>query len=619
MVYNARMDGIKDIKNVAVIAHVDHGKTTLVDAMLKQTHTFRDNQEEMGQERIMDSNDLEREKGITILSKNTSVFYKQVKINIIDTPGHADFGGEVERVMNMADGALLIVDAAEGVMPQTRFVLKEAFAAGLKIIVVINKIDRKDAEVKRVLTEVEDLFLNLAVSEDQLDYQIIYAIGREGKTFEKMPETAETKGNTSPLFETILETVPSSIKDGEEKLTMMVSAFEKNDYLGKLAVGRVRSGKIAKDDRIKLIDSDDSEVGKFKIEKMYVNEGLEKIETDEAGSGEIVYLAGINEIKIGQTIADLTIEKAMETIKVSEPTLKAGFGANSSQFASKEAKFLTSRQLIERLREEVETDLGLKIEEDKNDPSKVVVAGRGELHLAILIERLRRAGYAMEVGKPEVILKEINGTMCEPWEEMTILVGKDFVGAVSGEVGRRRGQLLEMVEDSQGGVKMIYKISEENALGLRSVLMSKTKGEALVSFIFLGFEAKVEKTGTSRNGVMIASESGKALPYGLNLAQKRGITFVDPREEVYGGQVVGLRPVNGDLEINVCKGKQLTNMRASGNDEATVLSPPVKYSLEEALDFIENDELLDVTPEALRMRKKLLSKTDRVRQVRRNK
>jgi len=456
----------------------------------------------------------------------------------------------------------------------------------------------------------------LAVSEDQLDYKVIYAIGRDGKTFEKMPESDDDKADTSSLFEAILDQVPSSIRNKDEPFTMMVSSFEKNKYLGKLAVGRVNSGEIRKGERVKLIDVNGEEAGKFEIERLYVNEGLEKVETEEAGSGEIVYLAGIDQIKIGQTIADVSVLKPLASINISEPTIKVSFGANTGQFASKEAKFLTSRQLIERLKEEIEIDLGLKLEEDKNDPSRVVVAGRGELHLAILIERLRRQDYAMEVSKPEVILKEINGVICEPWEEMTILVNKDFVGVVSGEVGKRRGQLLEMTE-KVGEVKMVYKISEENALGLRSVLMTKTKGQALISFIFLGFELRSEILESVRNGAMVASETGKALPYGLSLAQKRGVTFVEPREEVYEGQIVGLRPVGGDLEINVCKGKQLTNMRSVSSDEAVTLSPAIKYSLEEALDFIESDELLDITPKALRLRKKLLSKLERVRAERR--
>jgi len=606
----------KDIKNVAVIAHVDHGKTTLVDAMLKQTNTFRANQEEMGQERLLDTNDLEREKGITILSKNTSIFYKDVRINIIDTPGHADFGGEVERVMNMADGALLIVDAAEGPMPQTKFVLKKAFEAGLKIIVVINKIDRKDADVPRVINEIDDLFLNLATNEASLDFPIIYAVGREGKSFKTMPGDGEKMGNISPLLGAILKNVPSSIKDKEKPFAMMVSSFERNEYLGKLAVGRVGSGKVKKGSWVKLIEPAGDTTGKFKVEKIYVDDGLEKVEVEEAGSGEIIYLAGADNLSIGQTMADNQVKKPLMTINVSEPTIKAGFGANSGMFASQESKFLTSRQLIEKLRQEAETDLGLKLEENENDPSKITVVGRGELHLAILIERLRRQGYAMEVGKPEVVLKKIDGIVCEPWEEMTVLVSKDFVGTVSAEVGKRQGQMIKMSEDKQGGTKMIYKISEQNALGLRSSLMNQTKGQVLLSFVFLGFEPKQEKQKSDRNGVMIAFTSGKALPFGLNLAQKRGTTFVEPREEIYEGQIVGMRPVSGDLEINPCKGKQLTNMRAAGSDEAIILSPAVKYSLEESLDFIESDELIDVTPKAIRLRKRLLSKLDRARSKR---
>ena len=611
------MPKVRDMKNIAVIAHVDHGKTTLVDAMLKQTHTFRENQEEMGQEKLLDTNDLEREKGITILSKNTSIFYKDVKINIIDTPGHADFGGEVERVVNMADGALLIIDAAEGPMPQTKFVLKKAFEAGLKIIVVINKIDRKDADVPRVVGEIEDLFLSLAINEENLDFPIVYAVGREGKCFKTMPPSWKEEANINPLLESILKNVPSSIKDSEELFTMVVSSFERNEYLGKLAVGRINSGKVKKGSRVKLMETTGKASGRFKVERIYVNEGLEKVEVEEAGSGEIVYLAGTDNLKIGQTMADNEVKEALALIEVEEPTIKASFGSNSSVFTSREAKFLTSRQLIEKLKEEAETDLGLKLEENEKDPSRIMVAGRGELHLAILIERLRRQGYAMEVGKPEVVLKEINGIICEPCEEMTVLVSKDFAGTVRAEVGKRRGQLVNMSEDKQGNTKMIYKISEQNALGLRSSLMNQTKGQVLLSFIFSGFEPKKEKQQSDRSGVMIAFKSGKALPYGLNLAQKRGTTFVEPKEEIYEGQIVGIRPVSGDLEINPCKGKQLTNMRAAGSDEAIILSPAVKYSLEEALDFIEDDEMIDVTPKAIRLRKRFLSKLDRAKNKRR--
>jgi len=607
------------IRNVAVIAHVDHGKTTLVDALLKQTHTFRENEAEMNVDRIMDSNDLEREKGITILSKNTSVFYKDTKINIIDTPGHADFGGEVERVLNMADGALLIVDAAEGPLSQTKFVLKRALDYGLKVILVINKIDRKDADVKKVVSDAENLFLSLASDPELLDFPIIYAIGRDGKTYFEMPESLDAPGDTTPLFETIIKTLPSSCKDIDKPFQMLVSAFEKNGYLGRLAVGRVNQGTIKKGQYVSLVNSNQQVAGNFKIERMYVNEGMNKVEAEEVQSGEIAYLAGISEIEIGQTLTSPQFQVALPTIEVAEPTLKASFGPNTSVFAREESRFLTSRELKERLVEEVETNLGLKMEPDLTDSIRVLVSGRGELHLAILVEKLRREGYAMEVGKPEVILKTINGKVHEPFSELTILTPDEYVGTITSELGKRKAQMLDMSTDDRAGTKMIYKISEKNALGLRSALMTETKGQVSVSFLTLGYEPKQEETPRIRNGVLIASESGKALSFGIDLAQKRGVTFIGPTEGVYEGQIVGFRPVQGDLEINICKGKQLTNMRSSGNDDAIALAPPVRYSIEESLDFIESDELIDITPKTIRLRKRWLTKVDRVRAERKEK
>ena len=607
------MSKFRDVRNVAVIAHVDHGKTTLVDAMLKQTHTFRDNQEEMGIDRIMDSNDLEREKGITILSKNTSVFYKDVKINIIDTPGHADFGGEVERVLNMADGVLLIVDAAEGPLSQTKFVLKRALDYGLKVILVINKIDRKDARVKEVLTDTENLFLSLAADLDLLDFPIIYAVGRDGKTWREMPVNFEQAGDTSPLFETIIDYFPSAIKSVDKPFQMLISAFEKNEYLGRLAVGRINQGIIKKGSYVSLVKPDQKVIGNYKVERMYVNEGISKVEVDTAESGEVIYLAGINELEIGQTVTSPNFQVALPAIIVAEPTIKASFGPNTSMFARDESKYLTSRELKNRLREEVETNLGLKIEDDPDDSIRVLMSGRGELHLAILIEKLRREGYAMEAGKPEVIYKTIDGKLCEPYNELTILTPEDYVGVITAELGKRKAQMLDMVTDQKGNIKMSYKISEKNGLGLRSALMTETKGQVSINTILLGYEAKGEDIPRCRNGVMIASESGKALSFGLDLAQKRGVTFVNPTEPVYEGQICGVRPVVGDLEINVCKGKQLTNMRSSGNDEAIILAPAVKYSIEESLDFINSDELIDVTTKSVRLRKRYLAKVDRVR------
>jgi GTP-binding protein len=612
------MPKFTDIRNIAVIAHVDHGKTTLVDAMLKQTHSFRDNQAEMNIDRIMDSNDLEREKGITILSKNTSVFYKNTKINVIDTPGHADFGGEVERVLNMADGVLLIVDAAEGPLSQTKFVLKRALDYKLKVILVINKIDRKDQRVKEVVMDTENLFLSLADDPELLDFPIIYAIGRDGKTFLEMPESMEVPGDMTPLFETILARIPNAEKDESKPFQMLVSAFEKNEYLGRLALGRISQGVVKKGDFISLVKPDQKVIGNFKVEKMYVNEGINKVEVQDASSGEIVYLSGISEIEIGQTLTSPNYQVALPTIEVAEPTLKASFGPNTAMFARDESRFLTSRELKERLREEVEANLGLKIEDDPNDSIRMLVSGRGELHLAILIEKLRREGYAMEVGKPEVIFKTIDGKVHEPFNELIIITPDEYVGTITSELGKRKAEMLDMQTDEKFGTRMTYKISERNALGLRSVLMTETKGTVSLNFLFLGYEPKMEENKKERNGVLIAFESGKALSFGLDLAQKRGITFISPTEMVYEGQIVGLRPLIGDLEINICKGKQLTNMRSAGNDDGIVLAPAVKYSIEEALDFINSDEFIDVTPKTVRLRKKLLSKIDRVRAERKN-
>jgi GTP-binding protein len=607
------MPKFTDIRNIAVIAHVDHGKTTLVDAMLKQTHSFRDNQAEMNIDRIMDSNDLEREKGITILSKNTSVFYKNTKINVIDTPGHADFGGEVERVLNMADGVLLIVDAAEGPLSQTKFVLKRALDYKLKVILVINKIDRKDERVKEVVADTENLFLSLADDLDLLDFPIIYAIGRDGKTFLEMPESMDKPGDMTPLFETILKYIPNAETNQDKPFQMLVSAFEKNEYLGRLALGRINQGVVNKGDFISLVKPDQKVLGNFKVEKMYVNEGINKIDVTSASAGEVVYLSGISAIEIGQTLTSVNYQVALPTIEVAEPTLKASFGPNTGMFARDESKFLTSRELKERLRQEVETNLGLKIEDDPNDSIRVLVSGRGEMHLAILIEKLRREGYAMEVGKPEVILKTISGKVCEPINELTIITPDEYVGTITSELGKRKAEMLDMQTDEKMGTKMTYRISERNGLGLRSVLMTETKGMVSLNTLFLGYEPKQEENKKERNGVLISFESGKALSYGLDLAQKRGIIFINPNEQVYEGEIVGFRPVTDDLELNICKGKHLTNTRSAGNDDNIVLAPAVKYSIEESLDFINSDELIDITPKNIRLRKKILTKVDRVR------
>ncbi|HLD35037.1 MAG TPA: GTP-binding protein, partial [Patescibacteria group bacterium] len=440
-----------NIRNIAIIAHVDHGKSTLVDNLLKQSDTDLGKVGE--QEHIMDSNELEQERGITIFSKNAAAVYNDTKINIIDTPGHADFGGEVERVLNMADGALLIVDAAEGPLSQTKFVLKKALEFGLKIILVINKIDRKDARVADVIRDTENLFLTVVNDDDLLDFPVIYAIGRDGKTFDKMPDSMEEKGDTTPLFEKILSYIPSARVKVDKPLQMQISAFDKNEYLGNLALGRISQGRVRKNDFVSLITPAQKLVGNYRIEKMYVNEGIKKVEAMEAESGEIVYLAGISDIKIGETITDPHYQVAISSIEISEPTIKASFGPNTSVFARDEAKFLTSRELKERLHEEVETNLGMKVEDDKTDSIRMIVAGRGELHLAILIEKLRREGYAMEVGKPEVIFKTVEGKTLEPFSEVTIIVPDNFVGVVTTEMGKRKAQMLDMVSDEKMGTK----------------------------------------------------------------------------------------------------------------------------------------------------------------------
>ncbi len=599
---------ISDIRNIAIIAHVDHGKTTLVDGMLKQTHEFRENQAEMQQTTILDSNALEREKGITILAKNTAVFYKGVKINIIDTPGHADFGGEVERVLNMADAALLIVDAAEGPLPQTKFVLQKALHTGLKIILVINKIDKKDARVNEVLAESEELFLKLATNTQHLDFPVIYAVGRDGKAFDRCPEiyNPNAPGDLTPLFDLILKEVPNAVTGTEEPLQMLISTLDFDNHLGKLGIGRIRRGKIFKGQRVVQL-TPEKILGTFVIEKLYTSHGIVREEIDEAGSGDIITLAGVKDIEIGQTICDPAVPLALPTITVEEPTLKITIGANTSPFAGREGKFVTSRQIGERLTREKETNLGLRINEIGGGIFEV--AGRGELHLAILIETMRREGYEMEVSKPQVILK--NGL--EPYDEVAIEVPDEYVGEITSEMGKRRGEMLDMKADGKGDTKMVYKISQRNMIGARNTLLTATRGTAVLNNVFAGYDQPGPVIGDLRNGVLTAFETGKALAYSLEAAQQRGVTFIEPNEEVYEGMIVGLNNRENDIDMNVTKGKHLTNTRSANKDIRTILTPAYKMSLEQALDFIEDDELLEVTPQSLRMRKKLLNKIDRIR------
>ncbi len=599
------------IKNVAIIAHVDHGKTTLVDAMLKQTHTFRENQEEMGQTLILDSNELEKEKGITILSKNTSVFFKETKINIIDTPGHADFGGEVERVLNMASGAILLVDAVEGPLPQTKFVLKKALEAKLKIILVINKIDKKDARPEEVVRDVENLFLELAEHEEAFNFVTLYAVGRDGKAFFDLPKhySQETKGDLSPLFETIVKNIPNSAVNEDKPFQMLVSTLDYDNYVGKLCIGRISQGTLTKGQSVALVENNETK-GTYKVQKLYTSVGLEKQEVEKVTSGDIVALAGIPELSIGQTVTDPSFPQSLPTIKIEEPILKISIGPNTSPLSGKEGKFCTSRQIKERLKKERETNLGLKIEEER-DGINYIVAGRGELHLAILIETMRREGFEMQIGKPQVITKTIDGKVHEPFEEVTIDVNKDYLGVVTEELGNRKAEMIDMGLVNDSDTRLVYKISSQNLIGIRSSLLAKTRGTITISTFFLGYFPKISRADLKRGGALIATQPGKSLSYGLANAQDRGTLFIGPDEDVYEGMVVGVNPREEDIEVNVCKAKKQTNVRSENADIAVILTPPQRPDLEQALDFIAEDELLEVTPKSLRIRKIFLSAVER--------
>lgn len=596
----------KDIRNIAVIAHVDHGKTTLVDALLKQTHTFRENQEEMQITQIMDSNELERERGITILAKNCAINYKGTKINIIDTPGHADFSGEVERTLGMADGALLIVDAQEGPMPQTRFVLKKALELGLKIIVVMNKIDKKFARIPEALSEVETLFLELASKESQLEFPVVYAVGRKGVAYDSIPLNPE-EGNITPLLDAIVKYIPKSqTKNGVFK--MVATSIDYEEHLGRLIIGKVYQGKIKKGMKV-IVTGKPGKI--YKVEKLWVYDGINKKETDEIESGDIACFAGVSDIKIGDTISDPSDSTSLPGVTISEPTLHMTLGPNTSPFSGREGKFSTSRQLEERLIKELESNLSLRVEKQGN--GKFIISGRGELHLSILLETLRREGYEMEVGKPEVITKKIDSEIVEPVEEVSIIIPPEFVGAISEEMGKRFAMLSRMGPLSTGETELLYTAPTRVLLGLRTSLLTLTKGTSVYNSIFSGYEKLGKPLPKLRRGVLIADQGGEALAYGLQNAEERGITFIEPATKVYEGMIVGINAKDEDISMNVCKGKKLTNMRSKSSDGEIQLTPPTKLSLEQCLDFLEGDELLEITPSSLRLRKKILSALDRKR------
>ncbi|MDO5787071.1 MAG: translational GTPase TypA [Phascolarctobacterium sp.] len=592
-----------DIRNIAIIAHVDHGKTTLVDAMLKQSGVFRAN--EHVEERVMDSNDLERERGITILSKNTAVMHDGVKINILDTPGHADFGGEVERVLNMVDGVLLLVDAYEGPMPQTKYVLRKALEAHLKPIVVINKIDRPDQRVEEVVDEVLDLFIELNADEDQLEFPVVYASARNGIAKLSMEDESN---NLEPLFKVILENIPAPDVDTEAPLQMLVNTLDYDNFIGRIVVGRVMRGTIHNGETIALMNEDKIRPGK--IGRLYAYQGLKRVEVEEAKAGDIVALMGLQDAEIGETIADKDNPEALKGIKIDEPTLSMVFYVNNSPFAGKEGEYVTSRHIRDRLFKEAETNVALRVEET-DSPDAYKVSGRGELHLSILIETMRREGFELQVGKPKVIMhRDETGTLQEPMEALTIDVPQDYMGAVMEGLGLRKAELQNMTEMA-GYLRMEFKIPARGLIGFRNQFLTDTKGNGIMNHVFAGYEDyKGEIPGRTR-GSLVAFESGETTSYGIGNAQERGTMFVIPAEKIYEGQLVGENSREDDMDVNPCKKKHVSNMRASGSDEAIRLIPPRTFSLEQALEHINEDELVEVTPKSIRMRKKVLNRLER--------
>ena len=602
------MENSQKIRNIAIIAHVDHGKTTMVDGLLKQSKTFRDNQAEMSQDLIMDSGDQEHERGITITAKQTSIFYGDYKINIIDTPGHADFSGEVERTLNMADGVLLIVDAQEGPMPQTKFVLSKSLELGLRPVVIINKIDKPSRRINEVLDEVSDLFLELAISDDQLQYSVYYAIGRDGKAWEKMPDNPSEHADLTPIFNAIIEDIPAP-KVEQGSFQMLVTSLQYDSFLGKYAIGRVARGNAKPGMQIALMKRGDQTIN-GRIDKIFGYRGLNREELQEAVAGDIVALTGIAEAHIGDTVADKQSPEALPTIDIESPTLSMYLGPNTSPMKGREGEFTTSRQIGDRLSREIETNVSLRVEENGIG---FTVSGRGELHLSVLIETMRREGYEFEVGRPRVVTAMIDGIEQEPVEELLIETGSEFIGAISQELGARRAEMRGQETTSSGSVRLTYILPTRALIGLRNVLLTATKGTVIMNSLPHGYQPLSGKLPRTRNGVLIAFEAGITTPYALQAAEARGELLVGAGTEVYAGMIVGIYNRQDDLEINVCRAKQLTNMRSKSSDGSVQLTPFTDFSLEQCLDFIEDDELLEVTPKNLRLRKRYLDSNERKR------
>lgn len=595
------------IRNIAIIAHVDHGKTTLVDKLLQQSGTYRDN--EAVQERVMDSNDLERERGITILAKNTAITYKDHLINIVDTPGHADFGGEVERIMKMVDGVLLVVDAFEGCMPQTKFVLRKALAHNLTPIVVVNKIDRPNARPAEVIDEVLDLFIELDANEEQLEFPVVYASALNG-TSSLDPEKQDE--NMQALYNTIIEHIPAPTEDPEEPLQFLVTLLDYNEYLGRIAIGRVNRGKIRQGQPVTVINRE-GQLKQARVEKLFGFQGLKRIERDEAAAGDIIAIAGIKEINIGETIADPAKPEALPVLHIDEPTLQMTFLVNNSPFAGREGKWITSRKIRERLFKELETDVSLKVDET-DSPDAFVVSGRGELHLGILIENMRREGYELQVSKPEVIIREIDGQKSEPMERLLIDVPEESTGAVMESLGSRKAEMVNMVNHGNGNVRLEFIIPARGLIGYRTQFLTLTRGYGIMNHAFDHYGPYVgSQVGGRHQGVLVSTESGSSTLYGILSVEDRGTLFVTPGTEVYEGMIVGEHTRDNDIVVNICKEKALTNVRSATKDETVKMKTPRLFSMEQALEYLNDDEYCEITPKSIRLRKKILNKSERER------
>ncbi|PWA13369.1 translational GTPase TypA [Pueribacillus theae] len=605
----------EDLRNIAIIAHVDHGKTTLVDQLLKQSGTFRENEDVA--ERVMDSNDLERERGITILAKNTAIQYKDKKINIMDTPGHADFGGEVERIMKMVDGVLLIVDAYEGCMPQTRFVLKKALEQKLIPIVVVNKIDRPFTRPAEVVDEVLDLFIDLGAEEEQLDFPVIYASGING-TASLDPDPDKQEDSLTILFETIIEKIPAPVENSDEPLQFQVTMLDYNDYLGRIGIGRVFRGKISVGQQVALMKLDGT-AKQFRVTKLFGFHGLKRMEINEAKAGDLIAVSGMEEINVGETVCPIDNKDPLPPLRIDEPTLQMTFLVNNSPFAGREGKFITSRKIEERLRAELETDVSLKVENTES-PEAWIVSGRGELHLSILIENMRREGYELQVSKPEVIIREIDGVPCEPIERVQIDVPEEYTGAIMEALGERKGEMQDMVNNGSGQVRLEFLVPARGMIGYATEFMTQTRGYGILNHSFDSYQPVIHgEVGGRRQGVLVSQETGKATQYSIIQLEDRGTIFVEPGTEVYEGMIIGEHNRENDLTVNIVKMKQMTNMRSSTKDHTVTMKKPKIMTLEESLEYLNDDEYCEVTPKSIRLRKKILNKSEREKMEKRKK